>query len=107
MGLNLEGFEDLSDKMDNLERNAKELVDNRSVPLEEVFTEGFMTAHTRFGSIDDFLEAGGFVIETDADFEAIPREALDPYVHEATSFDSFQQMLDKAVGEYIMRRLGF
>lgn len=107
MSFKIKGFDEFSGNINELQQNAKELESNRSVPLEEVFTEAFMKTYTPSGSIECFFKDGGFEVETDADFEDIPREALDRYVAEQTSFHSFQEMTDKAVGEYIIRKLGF
>ncbi|MFI2856558.1 hypothetical protein ACH6EH_05410 [Paenibacillus sp. JSM ZJ436] len=92
---------------EQLEQRAKELESNRSVPIEQILNPDFMGRHTRFASIEAFFEDGRFVVEKDEDFEALPQTALDQHARAVTPFDSFQEMVDKAVGEYIMRSLGF
>ncbi|NMO95544.1 hypothetical protein [Paenibacillus lemnae] len=107
MGFDMKGFEEFNSSPEELDQKTRELENNRSVPVEQVLTPDFMAKYANSASVEHFFEAGGFLVKNDEDFDALPQEPLDQYVRETSSFDSFQDMVDKAVREYIVRNLGF
>lgn len=66
-----------------------------------------MQKHIDFSSIDDLLESGGFHAETNEEFEIIPEDQLDAHISKTTSFDSWEELFDAAIEQYITAQLGF
>lgn len=66
----------------------------------ELFTSDFMRHYTQYESIDELLSSGGFVVNSEEDYEAIPDEAIDAHVRKTTNFLSWKEMLTEAVDAY-------
>jgi hypothetical protein len=105
MSIKITGIDNLEKQIDKLVRNAASLDENDSVPFDSLFTPSFMIEHTQFDSFDGFLDNGGFDVNSEADFEAIPDDVFDEYVRENSSFDSWQDMLNQAGVEYLQAKL--
>ncbi|MDV7604327.1 hypothetical protein R4610_06530 [Acinetobacter baumannii] len=88
-----------------LTENAKKLDGEQQVSLGTLFNEGFLQANTDFKSIDDLFEKAGFKVETEEDFAAIPQEDIDAFVCENTKFESFTDMQQQAMTEYVRKQL--
>jgi hypothetical protein len=93
--------------LDKLQKRAEKLDGNQEVPLNELFKASFMDHYTSHSTIDEFIKAGGFVFETNEDFENIPEEKLDQHVRNSTNFESWNEMLNKAGEHWIAKELGF
>ncbi|HBV88168.1 MAG TPA: hypothetical protein DEF42_16310 [Desulfosporosinus sp.] len=59
-----------------------------------------MRHYTQYESIDELLSSGGFVVNSEEDYEAIPDEAIDAHVRKTTNFLSWKEMLTEAVDAY-------
>lgn len=103
----VDGLDDLQHELQQLEQNVQELTDGQDISFAELFTKSFMRKYTRFSSIDDLLDAGGFHAETNEEFDAIPETELDMYIANTTEFDSWEDMLNKAVEEYLLKNIKF
>lgn len=67
------------------------------ISLSDLFTPEFMHRHTQFETIEELLSSGGFVINSEEDYDAIPDKDIDAYVVKTTNFDSWREMLTNAV----------
>ncbi len=101
------GFDELQKYFNQMGKAAKKLQGQKTISFDELFTFSFMTKYTQYESFDEFLKAGGFEVNSQEDFEAIPDADMDTYVSKMTSFRSWQNMLDKATEQYISKKLGF
>lgn len=96
------------DKLEKqLKKMEKELSQTKSVSFEDLFTASFMKKYTSFSSMDELLDAGGFKIESQEDFEAIPEAEFDKHISANTKFDSWEEMLSEATSQYLVKKLGF
>ncbi|EGW40773.1 hypothetical protein [Desulfosporosinus sp. OT] len=68
-----------------------------SLSFTDLFTSEFMQLNTQFDSIEELLSAGGFVINSEEDYEAIPDEDIDAHVAKTTKFDSWKELLTNAI----------
>lgn len=91
----------------NLKKASRELDGKHQVSFDNMFTKSFMCKHTPVSNFDEFLTAGGFEVNSQEDFEAIPDADMDNYVIKSTKFSSWQEMLDTAAQEYALKKLGF
>lgn len=101
----MDGFDELSEGLERLQRNAERLDGENSVPLAELFDPTFMRTHTEFTSFEEMLEESPWEIETQDDFEAIPEPEFDVFVREHTGFTSFEEMQQVAGNEWVRREL--
>lgn len=106
MSFKLTGFDKLQRQLRDLERRAKNLHGENAVPFDELFNPSFMSRNTQHSTISAFLEASGFKVESQADFEAIPADEFDQFVRTNSRFSSWEEMLQEAGQEWIKGKLG-
>ncbi|MCI2095877.1 MAG: hypothetical protein LKK07_10075 [Lactococcus lactis] len=98
------GFDDLSKKLNNMAKKAKELDGKREVKLVELFNSNFMSSNTKFSSFEDFADASKFDW---SDVEGIPEDELDIFINQNSSFNSWEEMYKDAATDYYAKQLGF
>lgn len=102
MSVQIEGFEELAEQMDDLSAS---LDVDQDIPMEELFTDGFMATNTEFDSISDFFEESPWTIESEEDFQSIDEDEFDRYVDKHTGFSSWEAMLSAAAREWLTRQM--
>lgn len=94
--------------MKNLE-NMSDLEHGKDIPIEDLFTLEFMKRHTKSRNFREFLAESGLTNPeepiTKEVFEAIPGKKWDEYISKNTYFSSWNDMLRKAIEEYIKSNL--
>ncbi|TGE33466.1 hypothetical protein E4K68_08150 [Desulfosporosinus sp. Sb-LF] len=65
-----------------------------------------MQRYTQFESIEELLSSGGFEVNSEEDYEAIPDEDIDIHVAKTTNFSSWKEMLTDAVEAYTIKQSG-
>ena len=95
----LKGFDELSK---NLKKVTKEVesIEKQKKANDEPFSPAFMTKYTQFNTIDEMVEKSPFKVESEEDLKNIPGKEWDTYVSNKTSFQSWNEMMSKAVLEY-------
>ncbi len=97
-------IEEFGDKMNKAVKGA-----SGEVKLDTLFNQGFMNKYSSVKTIDQMFENAGIKIESEDDFNALPKETIDNAVRRHTSFGSWEEMLNKAgeeyMGEEIRKRL--
>ena len=101
------GLDKLEKQLKKMEKGAKELSQTKKVPFSELFPTSFMQKYTSFSSMNELLEAGGFHIESEEDFKAIPDDAFDKHIATTTNFKNWEDMLREASSQYAAKKLGF
>lgn len=104
--MELHGFDELEKTLDNMIKGAEELDGENHISFDELFPQKFMLEHSTFSTFFDFLEAGGFKVDSQEDFDAIPDEEFDTYISNSTQFDSWDEMIGVATEVYAYRKLG-
>lgn len=105
MGFEIEGLDELEGYFEQLEEKARELEGENEVPFSELFDVSFMREHTPYSDFEAFLEAGGFEVETQEDFEAIPEAELDEHIRETTELESWEEMQTAATEAWLAEQL--
>lgn len=105
MSIKIKGLDKLQRDLNKMERDINQLFKQNSVSFEELFTERFMKKNTNVVDFDNFLKDGGFHVESEADFEAIPENEFDAYVSKNTKFSSWEEMLGAATEYYLDSKL--
>lgn len=100
-------FSEFDNFVKEFDKGVKDLTSKDEIPLSELFGSQFMRKHTDFSSIEDFFKQSGYDDGSEELDVEIPDEVIDQYVQEHTSFDSWQEMLDEATGDYLAKKLGF
>ncbi len=95
------------DKFQKKIEDVQNELNGKSIPLSEMMDKNFMLDCSEFDSWNKFLENSPFKIETTEDFEAIDDREWDTYVANTTKFLNWQDMLNKAAGEYALKKLKF
>lgn len=106
MSFKIEGLDQLSRKLKDLEARARALDGTHQVRAEEMFTHDFMRRHTPFRTFSEMVRASGFTVESAEDFAAIPDQDWDTFVRQATSFSSWEAMQAAAGREWVAAKMG-
>lgn len=101
MDISLKGFDELKRKLEKL----NEL--QGSIPLTEVLSQDFLSINTPFKSLEDLFAKGGYSVNSDADYEAIPQQDLDNFVAKNTSYKNWQELINAGMSSYITKKAGF
>lgn len=101
------GFDELQKTLNQMKQAVSELSGSHNVPLVDLFPDTFMVEHTRFSSFGEMLESGGFSVNSQEEFDAIPQDLLDRHVAASTDFDSWESMVESGAQEYFARKLDF
>ena len=72
-------------------------VDLDNLNLDQIITDEFIAKNTTLASVKAFIDKSGFDVKSIVDFKNLPMEKLDVYVKSISSFDSWKDMLMKAV----------
>ena len=98
-------FDDVLRKLHELQRRAQRIDGQHQISFDELFPDEFMLRNTEFPSVDEFISASGFTVESADDFAAIPDDPWDDYVRQRTRFASWAEMQQAAAEEWITRQL--
>jgi hypothetical protein len=104
--ISIDGFDELHRNLDKLQKNIESLSGEHEVSFTELFPPGFMARYTNFTSFDDLLAKCGFKVNTVEDFANIPEVAWDTFIASSTRFASWDEMKQKALEEYLQRKMG-
>jgi hypothetical protein len=107
MSIKIKGFDEVHKKLKQLSDNAKKLDGEHNIPFDVLFNNKFMSRHTNFSSIDDFIKDSGFEVSSQEDFAKIPDTEWDIYVRSNSRFQDWSKMMEKATAEYVAKQLGF
>ena len=76
-----------------------------AIPIQEVLTPEFMRSNTKFKSIEEMFEKGGFNVANNDDFEKIPDEQLNALVVANTSFPTWAAMTKLAKENWLQNKM--
>jgi hypothetical protein len=103
--MEVHGFDQLDKQFKQMEKAANKLDGTNEVPFGDLFPISFMRKYTSFSSMDELLIAGGFKVECQEDFEAIPDDVFDCHIAKTTKFKTWEDMLNEATSRYISQEL--
>ncbi|WP_136688264.1 hypothetical protein [Halorhabdus amylolytica] len=107
MSVQIEGFEELADSLDDLQQHLEGVSGENEIPMDELFPDSFMRTHTDFDSVDELFDSSPWEFDTKEDFKQIPESEFDDYIDAHTGFSSWEAMLTAAAREWITRQLDF
>ena len=104
--IEIEGLSDLTKNLDTLARNAQALDGEHHLNFGELFPDRFMSAYTDFESTQEMLDASGLHGDTEEEIKAIFQgQEWNDFVARRTRFSGWEEMMQKAVGEWTSERL--
>jgi len=106
MDSELRGCEEILENLDQLTEEARKLLENRALPIYELFTTKFMHEYTEYPNLQVMLDDSGFSIHSPEDLDAIPDDQWDAFICESTSFSDWCEMLETAVCEWVETQIG-
>lgn len=106
MSIRLKGFDEMKRKLHDLCTRAERLHGEHEIDFNDLFPTDFVRRFTDFLTLDELFAASGFKIESTADFEKIPTDQWDTFIQRNTLFGSWQEMQEKAMGEWMARQIG-
>jgi hypothetical protein len=74
--MRITGLEQFQNKLRELSDRLESVSDTHSVPISELLSPSFLAGCTLFSTAQEMFEKSGFKLESQADFEAIPRRRL-------------------------------
>jgi hypothetical protein len=106
MTFKITGLKEFQQKLEDLERKAEVLHGEHEVPFSELFNSYFMQKYTNFSTLEELIEAGGFKVDSEEDFKAIPDQEWGVHIAKTTKFANWQEMMEKAGAEWAKKQLG-
>ncbi len=97
-------IEDILDAMDELTEEARNMLQNRHLPIEELFTGEFVRNYTPYQTLEDLCEASGFKVNDDDDFDCVPDDQWDAFIANHTDFTEWSEMLQTAIQHWVERQ---
>ncbi len=107
MGIKFTGLDEFEERLKQMKDTAKEFNHGKKVSFSDLFPTVFMSRYTQFRSFEEFLTAGGFEVNTQEDFDAIPNDVMDSHVAKTTKFRTWEEMASTAATEHVAKKLGF
>ena len=95
----------LEKKLGELKERAAELNGEHKIPLKDLMTPDFVAGCSSYASIDDLFAASPFTINTLDDFKAIPDAEWDTFISTHTNFQTWEEMQQAAMREYVRGKL--
>lgn len=107
MKIRVEGFDEINRNLENILKKAKKIEGKNEVPLTELLPDSFIKKYTNFKTIQDFVDTCEKLLGID--FFSIDEydDEFNHLIKEKTSFNNWNQMIDKATTEWAGKKLGF
>jgi len=83
-----------------------EIAGIQEIPSSYLLKREFLSKHSTFESFDELLKQGGFTVESPEDFQALLGNDFDAYIASATTFKTWDSMIETASKDYFENKLG-
>ena len=107
MTFEIEGFDDLHRKLEDLKNQVEEVEGTHSVSISELLTPEFLASCSAFSSVEELFEASGFKIGSTEDFKAVPDSEWEWFIQQNTSYTSWTEMQQAAAAIWMRKKLGW
>ncbi|AKB56849.1 hypothetical protein [Methanosarcina barkeri] len=106
MTTRVKGFDEIHKNLEKILNKAEE-IDGSQVPLDELLTDSFIKRYTTFETAQNFIDA--YDKSPNVDFLLIDKthEEFNHFIKENTSFENWNEMLNKAYTYWVRKNLGF
>jgi len=96
--------EGVKKKLEDMERDLKDVELKQTVPSSELFNQFFMFKYTKYVSFKLMLDESG-LLEKYGDFESIDGEEWDIFIQKNTKFSSWDEMKSEAGKIWVLKHL--
>lgn len=103
--IKIEGLDKLIKHFEKLQKSIKRIEGEYGLTFDELFPPEFLQRNTRFSSLDEMFEKSGFIVNSRENFKKIPHDVWNKFISDNSKFDSWQDMLNAAVKEWVERQL--
>ncbi len=86
--------------LERLKRNVERIAKTNQVSFAELFSPAFMRKYTSYPTMEVFIDASGYQVDSMDDFAAIPDADWDEHVRASSRFRSWEEMIGKAGEEW-------
>jgi len=104
--IKVEGIDGVIAELKKLEDRVGRIPKTQTVNALDLLDNGFLRKHSRFGSVQEFLEASGFGSDAVKAFDAIPKRKLNACVRKETEYKSWDDMVAEAAVEKLASDIG-
>lgn len=98
----IKGLDKLLKEMKKLERKGKIVGIKRKVKLTELLTDSFIRNNSDYNSLQNMVDSFPREIDSEKDFES---KEWDEFVRTKSKFNSWEEMLQAAHGEWVKKKL--
>lgn len=98
-------IDDTIKQLKRMQENLKKVDGTHTYTFKELFNDEFVSQHTRFSNISDFLEPSGLDFSSQEAFRNIDTNALDKYISENSNFSSWEEMKSVAGKQIIEKQI--
>lgn len=82
--------------LEKIQENLQKVEGTRTYTFKEIFNDKFVSQHTKYSNISDFLEPSGIDFSSQESFKNSDIEKLDKYISENSDFSSWEEMKSAA-----------
>ncbi len=72
---------------------------------DKVLSSSFLSKYTYFSDLDEMIEASGFKVENQKDFETVPGDEWNEFIRSVSDFPSWESMIKEAGNEWMIKNL--
>ena len=83
-----------------------EMMNQNQISMRELFSDEFISSHSKFESLAQFMQATGFELQTQKDLVKISPKQWNDFTKNHTQFNSFEEMKTAAIEQLVIKRLG-
>lgn len=83
-------------QLKKVQKNLEKVDGTHTYTFKELFNDDFVSAHTKFSNISNFLEPSGFDLSSQEAFGNIDIEKFDKYISDHSDFSSWEEMKSTA-----------
>ena len=98
-------IDDTIKQLKRMQENLKKVDGTNTYTFKELFNDEFVSQHTKFSNISDFLEPSGLDFSSQEAFRNIDINALDKYISENSDFSSWEEMKSVAGKQIIKKQI--
>lgn len=88
------GVQQAIDQLKQVKENLKNVEGSHAYTFREIFNDDFMSAHTKFSNISDFLKASG--MNFDSGLHGVDINELDSFISGNSDFANWEEMKSAA-----------
>lgn len=98
----IKGLDNLQREIKKLERKGKSIGGKRQVKLTELLTDSFIRNNSDYNSLQNMVDSFPREIDSEKDFES---KEWNEFIRTKSKFNSWEEMLQAAHGEWVKKEL--